>query len=174
MSQLFTRFPKRRGGSWRAVRAGKAGGKPAGAGQRGDRRAGKRSWGDPGGGMPAVAALHLADGAAAPARLAVPGVHGPSSRVREPGGAAVPARAGLRGRRDRRGVAAVPAAGRDHSRVAEHIPDFLAVTGSGAHLVDVRPRELIRDDDRVLFAAAAEAALAAGWRSRWSAAGART
>lgn len=46
----------------------------------------------------------------------------------------------------------------------EHIPDFLAVTGSGVHLVDVRPRELIRDEDRVLFAAAAEAALAAGWR----------
>lgn len=46
----------------------------------------------------------------------------------------------------------------------EHVPDFLAVTGSGAHLVDVRPRELIKDDDRVLFAAAAEAALAAGWR----------
>lgn len=46
----------------------------------------------------------------------------------------------------------------------EHIPDFLAVTRSGAHLVDVRPRALIRDEDRVLFAAAAEAALAAGWR----------
>jgi hypothetical protein len=46
----------------------------------------------------------------------------------------------------------------------EHIPDFLAVTRSGAHLVDVRPRNLIRDEDQVLFAAAAEAALAAGWR----------
>jgi hypothetical protein len=46
----------------------------------------------------------------------------------------------------------------------EHIPDFLAVTGSGVLLVDVRPRELVRDDDLVLFAAAAEAALAAGWR----------
>jgi hypothetical protein len=46
----------------------------------------------------------------------------------------------------------------------EHIPDFLAVTRSGAHLVDVRPRVLIRDEDRGLFAAAAEAALAAGWR----------
>jgi len=40
----------------------------------------------------------------------------------------------------------------------------MAVTGGGVHLVDVRPRELIRDEDRVLFAAAAEAALAAGWR----------
>jgi hypothetical protein len=46
----------------------------------------------------------------------------------------------------------------------EHVPDFLAVTGSGVHLVDVRPRDLVRDEDRVLFAAAAEAALAAGWR----------
>lgn len=46
----------------------------------------------------------------------------------------------------------------------EHIPDFLAVAGSGVHLVDVRPRDLIGDDDQVLFAAAAEVALAAGWR----------
>jgi hypothetical protein len=46
----------------------------------------------------------------------------------------------------------------------EHIPDFLAVTGSGVLLADVRPRDLIRDEDRVLFAASAEAALAAGWR----------
>lgn len=45
----------------------------------------------------------------------------------------------------------------------EHIPDFLAVTGDGVLLADIRPRDLIRDDDRVLFAAAAEAALAAGW-----------
>lgn len=46
----------------------------------------------------------------------------------------------------------------------EHIPDFLAVNGQDVWLVDVRPRSLIKDDDRVLFAAAAEAALAAGWR----------
>jgi hypothetical protein len=46
----------------------------------------------------------------------------------------------------------------------QHIPDFLAVTRSGAYLVDVRPQNLIRDEDRVLFAAAAAAALAAGWR----------
>jgi hypothetical protein len=46
----------------------------------------------------------------------------------------------------------------------EHVPDFLAVTASGALLVDVRPRDLVGDDDLVLFAAAAEAALAAGWR----------
>jgi hypothetical protein len=46
----------------------------------------------------------------------------------------------------------------------EHVPDFLAVTASCALLVDVRPRDLVGDDDLVLFAAAAEAALAAGWR----------
>jgi len=46
----------------------------------------------------------------------------------------------------------------------EHIPDFLAVTGSGPLLVDVRPRDLVGDEDLMLFAAAAEAALAAGWR----------
>jgi hypothetical protein len=46
----------------------------------------------------------------------------------------------------------------------EHVPDFLAVTGSGAFLVDVRPRDLVGEGDLVLFAAAAEAALAAGWR----------
>jgi hypothetical protein len=45
----------------------------------------------------------------------------------------------------------------------DHIPGFLAVTRDGAWLVDVRPRPLIRDEDLVLFAAAAEAALAAGW-----------
>lgn len=46
----------------------------------------------------------------------------------------------------------------------DHIPDFLAVTGDGAWLVDVRPRPLVKNEDLVLFAAAAEAALAAGWR----------
>lgn len=46
----------------------------------------------------------------------------------------------------------------------EHIPDFLAVAAGGVLLADVRPRPLVRDDDLVLFAAAAEAALAAGWR----------
>jgi len=46
----------------------------------------------------------------------------------------------------------------------QHIPDFPAVTGNGALLVDVRPRDLVGDDDLVLFAAAAEAALAVGWR----------
>jgi hypothetical protein len=45
----------------------------------------------------------------------------------------------------------------------EHIPDFQAVTRDGVLLADIRPRELIRDDDRLLFAAAAEPALSAGW-----------
>jgi hypothetical protein len=45
----------------------------------------------------------------------------------------------------------------------EHVPDFLAFTRDGVLLADVRPRDLIKDDDGVLFAAAAEAALAAGW-----------
>jgi hypothetical protein len=46
----------------------------------------------------------------------------------------------------------------------EHIPDFLAVTAQGGLLIDVRPGERIGDDDRGCFAAAREAALAAGWR----------
>jgi hypothetical protein len=64
-----------------------------------------------------VAAFHLAGRPAAPARPSIPGVHGPSPRVREPGGAAVPAGAGFLWR-ERRDAAAVPAAGGDHGRVA--------------------------------------------------------
>jgi hypothetical protein len=45
-----------------------------------------------------------------------------------------------------------------------HTPDFLAETRSGVWLIDVRPRGLIRDTDRESFAAAAEVALACGWR----------
>jgi hypothetical protein len=45
----------------------------------------------------------------------------------------------------------------------EHIPDFLAVTRAGTWLIDVRPEQRIRDEDREAFAAAAEAALACGW-----------
>ncbi|MFC9915724.1 TnsA-like heteromeric transposase endonuclease subunit [Streptomyces sp. NPDC127197] len=45
-----------------------------------------------------------------------------------------------------------------------HIPDFLAVTRTGMWLVDVRPQPLIGPDDLVAFAAAAEVALACGWR----------
>lgn len=53
----------------------------------------------------------------------------------------------------------------------EHTPDFLAVTRSGTWLIDVRPEPLIEDKDAESFAAAAEAALACGWRyavaARW-------
>jgi len=46
----------------------------------------------------------------------------------------------------------------------EHTPDFLAVTGDGVWLLDVRPADRIGAADRVKFAASAEAALACGWR----------
>jgi len=46
----------------------------------------------------------------------------------------------------------------------EHIPDFLALTEDGELLVDVRPGDRIGERDRVRFAAAAETALACGWR----------
>lgn len=53
----------------------------------------------------------------------------------------------------------------------EHTPDFLAVTRAGTWLIDVRPESLVGDKDRESFAAAAEAALACGWRyavaARW-------
>jgi len=45
-----------------------------------------------------------------------------------------------------------------------HVPDFLAVTRDGVWLFDVRPGDRVGDDDRVCFAASAEAALSAGWR----------
>ncbi|HEX2745634.1 MAG TPA: TnsA-like heteromeric transposase endonuclease subunit [Streptosporangiaceae bacterium] len=46
----------------------------------------------------------------------------------------------------------------------DHIPDFLAVTRAGSWLIDVRPGERIKAEDRVRFAAASEAALSCGWR----------
>jgi hypothetical protein len=47
----------------------------------------------------------------------------------------------------------------------EHIPDFLAVLRDGSRwLLDVRPAGLVKDEDAVRFAAAAEAALETGWR----------
>jgi hypothetical protein len=47
----------------------------------------------------------------------------------------------------------------------EHVPDFLAVFRDGSRwLLDVRPARLVKDDDATCFAAAAEAALEAGWR----------
>ncbi|GGQ97592.1 TnsA-like heteromeric transposase endonuclease subunit [Streptomyces pilosus] len=45
-----------------------------------------------------------------------------------------------------------------------HIPDFLAVIGGGMWLLDVRPMELVKDDDALKFAAARETAAACGWR----------
>lgn len=52
-----------------------------------------------------------------------------------------------------------------------HIPDYLAVARGGVWLIDVRPEGLIRSEDLESFAAAAEVALACGWRyvvaARW-------
>lgn len=46
-----------------------------------------------------------------------------------------------------------------------HIPDFLAVFRDGSRwLFDVRPADLVKEKDATCFAAAAEAALEAGWR----------
>lgn len=44
-----------------------------------------------------------------------------------------------------------------------HTPDYLAVTHGGVWLIDVRPVALIRAEDVVAFAAAAEAAVVCGW-----------
>jgi hypothetical protein len=47
----------------------------------------------------------------------------------------------------------------------EHVPDFLVVFRDGSRwLFDVRPALLVREDDAMCFAAAAEASLEAGWR----------
>jgi hypothetical protein len=47
----------------------------------------------------------------------------------------------------------------------EHIPDFPAVFRDGSRwLLDVRPAGLVKDEDAVRFAAAAKAALEAGYR----------
>ncbi|MBB4889550.1 hypothetical protein FHS38_005626 [Streptomyces netropsis] len=52
-----------------------------------------------------------------------------------------------------------------------HTPDYLAVTRRGVWLIDVRPEPLIKEVDRESFAAAAEVAVACGWRyavaARW-------
>jgi hypothetical protein len=46
-----------------------------------------------------------------------------------------------------------------------HVPDFLAEFGDGSRwLFDVRPAALVEEEDATCFAAAAEAALEAGWR----------
>jgi hypothetical protein len=49
--------------------------------------------------------------------------------------------------------------------LSKHVPDFLAVFRDGSRwLLDVRPARLVREGDATCFAAAAEAALEAGWR----------
>lgn len=49
-------------------------------------------------------------------------------------------------------------------KAIQHTPDFLLVTESGLFLIDVRPADRIKEEDALKFAAAAEAALLAGWR----------
>ena len=49
-------------------------------------------------------------------------------------------------------------------KVIRHTPDFLLVTESGLVLIDVRPDGRIKREDALKFAAAAEAALSAGWQ----------
>ena len=50
-------------------------------------------------------------------------------------------------------------------KAGEHVPDFLAVFRDGSRwLFDVRPAELVKEQDATCFAAAGEAALEAGWR----------
>ncbi|MEE1843729.1 MULTISPECIES: TnsA-like heteromeric transposase endonuclease subunit [unclassified Streptomyces] len=46
----------------------------------------------------------------------------------------------------------------------DHTPDYLVLLRGAAVLVDVRPGHLIKDEDLVKFAAAEQAAAAAGWR----------
>jgi hypothetical protein len=46
---------------------------------------------------------------------------------------------------------------------AEHIPDFLVATHSGTWLIDVRPGDRVEEQDRIKFAASAEAALVSDW-----------
>ena len=49
--------------------------------------------------------------------------------------------------------------------MSKHVPDFLAVFRDGSRwLLDVRPARLVKEGDATCFAAAAEAALEAGWR----------
>ncbi|MFC7828486.1 TnsA-like heteromeric transposase endonuclease subunit [Streptomyces sp. NPDC057375] len=53
----------------------------------------------------------------------------------------------------------------------KHTPDFLAISRLGIWLIDVRPADLIQQEDRESFAATAEAALTCGWHyavaARW-------
>ncbi|MCW2930506.1 MAG: hypothetical protein JWM19_1468 [Actinomycetia bacterium] len=54
----------------------------------------------------------------------------------------------------------------DAARQRVHTPDFLVGTPGAIWLLDVRPEPLIEDKDLESFAAAAEMALACGWRYR--------
>ncbi len=47
---------------------------------------------------------------------------------------------------------------------ARHVPDFLVSGRDGMWLIDVRPGHLVKAEDRMRFAAAAEVALVLGWR----------
>ncbi|MEY9839507.1 hypothetical protein ABH941_004769 [Streptacidiphilus sp. EB103A] len=47
---------------------------------------------------------------------------------------------------------------------AWHIPDYLALIDGGMWLLDVRPMDLVKENDAVKFAAARETAAACGWR----------
>lgn len=52
-----------------------------------------------------------------------------------------------------------------------HIPDYLTVTRHGVWLIDIRPEAPLKGADQESFAAAAEVAVACGWRyaaaARW-------
>lgn len=52
----------------------------------------------------------------------------------------------------------------NRSGTREHTPDFLAITRSGIWLIDVRPADRIKDEDRESFAAAAAVAEYCGWK----------
>ncbi|MFD4745890.1 TnsA-like heteromeric transposase endonuclease subunit [Streptomyces rubiginosohelvolus] len=49
-------------------------------------------------------------------------------------------------------------------RAVRHTPDFLVLTRGTALLIDVRPADLIKQEDSLKFAAAHRAAAAAGWQ----------
>jgi hypothetical protein len=94
-------------------------------------------------------AVHLAGGPAAPAGLAVSGQHGSLDFAGEV--------VDVLSQPFRLRFAAA-----DGWR--QHIPDFLVIDRGARWLLDVRPADRIRPEDLVRFAAAREAALAAGWR----------
>jgi hypothetical protein len=133
---------------------------------------GRRGEGDlPGGGhgrlpgawLRAGAPFHLGHRPAAPARLAEHGRHRAAARFESHAEQRLLLGLDFLGARE---VVSQPHRMRFESAEGprEHIPDFLAVTGEGRWLLDVRPADRIEAADRVKFAASAEAALACGWR----------